>query len=455
MRASMVRKIASAMSIPKTGKAGPDYLQVEPLSASLSRMTASSSHRPLAKLPTSAVLRSLAVNYAMASPLLNRLSMAVLRRAVHPTSFIFDTARNPLLRFLLRAFAYEQFCAGMVPAMVERRIRKLKDMGYRGVILCYGKETVLNEEKSVQGKMQALMYGTQETLMVEQWKDGLLKTLSCLGSGDFLAIKVTGAGPMALDALKAGQIMPEPLQAAMDEVCRLAAEKNVRCWLDAEQAMLQGTIDEWAIQLMRTHNTNGVAVVSNTIQAYLKAAPANVRRHVELAQKENWTLGIKLVRGAYMDSDPRYLIHDTAEDTHACFDEIARGLISCDILDGQATPPTTQLFMATHNAASVRKALKLHRELVTENKPRALLEFGQLQGMADDLSCELLEECGGEQSPNAPGVYKYLTWGTLTECLGYLYRRSLENKGMAARAGELAGAMGSELWQRMKTLNFK
>ncbi|KAG9255304.1 putative proline oxidase Put1 [Emericellopsis atlantica] len=450
MRVSTARKI---VALPKQGA---DYLPLEPFAASLPRPAQRQQPRPLAKLPTSVVLRSLAVNYAMSSPLLNSVSMAVLRRAVHPTNALFDTAKNPLLRFLLRAFAYDQFCAGMSPGMVQRRISGLKDMGYRGVILCYGKETVIKGgAASAQEKIKSLMYGPQETLMVEQWKDGLLKTLSCLGAGDFLAVKVTGAGPMALDALKAGEPMPAPLQAAMDEVCALASSQGVRCWLDAEQAMLQGTIDEWAIDLMRTHNKNGVAVMSNTIQAYLKAAPANVKRHVELASKEGWTLGIKLVRGAYIDTDPRHLIHDTAQDTHDCFDEIARGLISCDIPEGgQATFPTTQLFMATHNAASVRKALTLQRERVAAGQPCALLEFGQLQGMADDVSCELLEECGHNSGPNAPGVYKYLTWGTLTECLGYLYRRSLENKGMAARAGELAGAMGNELWQRVKTLKF-
>lgn len=264
---------------------------------------------------------------------------------------------------------------------------------------------------------------------------------------------------MATDALKNKQPMPESISEAVNAICERAADKGVRTWFDAEQSMLQDTIDDWTIDLMRKYNKNGNVVVSNTIQAYLKSAPANVARHVKLASEEGWALGIKLVRGAYIGSDPRHLIHDTAEDTHSCFDKISSDLINMQVPEGSGISehPKTLLFLATHNQSSVQTALKAYRERIINGQQSVQLEFGQLQGMADDVSSNLLEEIrtaaeADPSSPNsiAPRVYKYLTWGTLTECLGYLYRRALENKGVSQRASDLARYLGTELMNRLK-----
>ena len=411
----------------------------------------------MAELTNPVMMRSMMVNYMMASPFLSWLSMGVLRQALHPRLAILDTEKNPLLRFGLKAMAYDQFCAGSTKAAVARKIESLRGVGYQGVALCYGRETVLKGDSN--SKQSSMEQEAQNLEAAHQWKEGLLNTLDCLSEGDFLAIKFTGAGPIATDALKNKQPMPEAIDEAVTAVCERASQKGVRAWFDAEQAMLQDTIDNWTIDLMRKYNKNGNVVVSNTIQAYLKSAPANVARHVKLASEEGWALGIKLVRGAYIGSDPRHLIHDTAQDTHNCFDKIASDLINMKVPEGSGLSehPKTLLFLATHNAHSVRNALTTYRERVADGKQSVQLEFGQLQGMADDVSSGLLEECRvaqeaapGSANAIAPRVYKYLTWGTLTECLGYLYRRALENKGVSERASHLARILGIELLQRFK-----
>ena len=87
--------------------------------------------------------------------------------------------------------------------------------------------------------------------------------------------------------------------------------------------------------------------------------------------------------------------------------------------------------------------------------------YAQLQGMADDISCELV--CAGQKAHetaingqkaavDVPKAYKYLVWGTTGECMKYLLRRAHENKDAVQRTREGRDAMAGELWRRTKTL---
>ena len=73
---------------------------------------------------------------------------------------------------------------------------------------------------------------------------------------------------------------------------------------------------------MRKYNKGapGQAVVYCTYQCYLKAAAQILAEHLSLARKEGFILGVKLVRGAYLASDPRHLLHDTKTDTDMTYD---------------------------------------------------------------------------------------------------------------------------------------
>ncbi len=51
---------------------------------------------------------------------------------------------------------------------------------------------------------------------------------------------------------------------------------------------------------MRKYNTPDKAIIYGTYQAYLKSTPATVSAHLRAAQEENFALGVKLVRGAYL-----------------------------------------------------------------------------------------------------------------------------------------------------------
>jgi proline dehydrogenase len=244
----------------------------------------------------------------------------------------------------------------------------------------------------------------------------------------------------------------------MDAISRTAAAQNNRIWIDAEQQILQHTIDKWTIDLMQRHNRNGRALIYNTLQAYLKESKDKLTRQLKLAHNGGWTLGIKLVRGAYISNEIRERIHDTKQDTDASYNDIVRGLMTGDIPGFSGSEfPQLALFLAGHNPESVEKATRLIRDLAEKGELRVLPEFGQLQGMADELGCKLLQDCeniqtelrSSSQSGVVPKVYKCLTWGSVQECMQYLVRRAVENHGSTGRMQDGMSKMARELRRRV------
>ena len=271
-----------------------------------------------------------------------------------------------------------------------------------------------------------------------------------------MGIRYTGAGKRVTDALIRNEPPPHELVDAMNAICQKALTQECRIWVDAEQQVLQTTIDNWTVDFMRRYNKGDKALVYNTIQAYLKASRANLKRQLAIANKEGWTLAVKLVRGAYIGSDPRELIHDTKVETDDCYNSIIQDLLTGTNLAVETEKsPKVQLFIAGHNAESIAGASYLIRDLSRRGTLKILPEFGQLQGMADEVGCNLLqhfEDLESEESRHdgtaVPRVYKCLTWGTTQECMGFLIRRMVENSGGAARMRDGRKAYVAELRRR-------
>lgn len=280
---------------------------------------------------------------------------------------------------------------------------------------------------------------------------------------------------MATEALQSQSPIPLPLSQALDRICTQAARQGSRLWIDAEQQVFQPGIDAWTVDLMRRHNRDPRRgpLVYNTIQAYLKGARANADRHVEMAAREGWALGVKLVRGAYIAHEVRGLIHDTKEETDRSYDDIARRFISRTLPPGCGGEgvgfPRMALMLASHNAGSARGAIALQAERMEAGLPTIALECAQILGMADELSCELLQdydrlfaaaaaaeanlsedEKGREagKGGSLPKIYKCFHWGSVAECMHYLHRRAVENRGSAERTRHMAKALGRELRRR-------
>lgn len=256
----------------------------------------------------------------------------------------------------------------------------------------------------------------------------------------------------------------------MIEICELAKARGVSLLIDSEQNVVQGGIERWTLHFQTRYNaiTNGKSVVYGTYQAYLRSTPAKLAQHLAVAQKQGIVLGIKLVRGAYMGCDPRSLFWGSKAATDHTYDGIAQALIRKEYNDVLAPAPTGEpphpfpqinYILATHNRASIHKALdesrKNERQRADHSHPGAIV-FGQLMGMADEVSSELVllaNTAAASKSPEThqDGVrtYKYLPWGSVGECLAYLVRRAEENRDAVGRARDGRVALGREVWRRV------
>lgn len=257
---------------------------------------------------------------------------------------------------------------------------------------------------------------------------------------------------MVLEAFRTGQPVPAQMAEAMDEITQRVVQRKARILMDAEQHVFLGGIFELTLNLMRKYNRNGEAVVYNTYQAYLKTTPDNIAAHMHLASTEGFVLGLKLVRGAYMSSDPRYLIHDSKSETDTAYDHIVQSVLRKQFRNfggetGDRPFPPTDLFLATHNKRSAVAAHHLHQSRLKEQLPTIKVEFGQLMGMADSVSYGMLQLKSNNNIP--PGVFKCLHWGTMGECLGFMVRRAMENQDAVSRTDAEHKALKAELKRRV------
>ncbi|RDW90643.1 proline dehydrogenase family protein [Aspergillus mulundensis] len=410
----------------------------------------------LSVLPTPVLLRSLLIATISSKPYLLLPSLSALSFLCKPRSGpLLNVDRNPILHSILKATFYKQFCAGETHDEVRRTVRQLSDMGFQGTIMTYAKETVFDAKTKTQVGLgiEDVKDGAQNAefcAQIEAWRKGTVETIDLLGNEDYLALKLTGAGPSVTSAFNTGSLPPPQMLSALDEIASKCAARGVRILVDAESHHFLSGILRVTLDLMRKFNKDGHARIYNTYQAYLKSTPATIASHLQAASDEGFTLGLKLVRGAYIASDERSLIHDTKADTDNAYNGIAQGALRQELgAFGKDKPfPSVNLFLASHNKDSVMGAHALHQQRVKDNLPTVPVGFGQLHGMSDEVSFSLLalkSEDKGE-----PKVYKCSTWGGLGECLAYLLRRAIENRDAVGRTGDEFRALKGEVARRVR-----
>ena len=336
---------------------------------------------------------------------------------------------------------------------VKRTVKGLKEMGYKGVILGYGREIVLKKDSTLEAcsAPSTIVEVQRNEDVVQAWKEGNLKTVEMAEEGDFIALKFSGAGCDAMRQL--GAILPpsKSIEEAITETCELAKARGVRLLFDAEQDAVQRGIDAWTLRFQSRYNKTslGQATVYGTYQAYLHSTPANLARHLVTAQQEGFTLGVKLVRGAYMSSDPRHLFWNSKEETDRAYNGITEALITRRW--NNVLKP-----LASHNHETVKKATALRMKQIEKGEPKIEMVYGQLMGMADEVSCELVMTAKArgmvpfeKRESIGPKAYKYAVWGSVGECAKYLVRRAEENRDAVSRAKGTRTALKAEILTRL------
>src|SRR5581483_313442 len=208
----------------------------------------------------------------------------------------------------------------------------------------------------------------------------------------------------------------ERLIPRMWELARQAARIGIGFTIDAEEADRLDLSLDIVEALARDPETRAWGGLGLAIQAYGRRAPLVIDWIAELARVTGRRMTIRLVKGAYWDSEikraqERGLSSFPVYTSKAATDVsylvcVQRLLASNDVIYPQ---------FATHNAFTVAAVLELAGG-------KAQYEFQRLHGMG-----ELMFEAVRVDIPNLPPVRAYAPVGTHEDLLPYLVRRLLEN----------------------------
>ena len=208
-----------------------------------------------------------------------------------------------------------------------------------------------------------------------------------------------------------GQLLPRAL-----ELWRLAAERGIALTIDAEEQDRLELSLQIVEALMSDPLTRGREGLGIAVQAYGRRAPAVIDHLLERARTLGRALAIRLVKGAYWDSEikraqerglEQYPVYTRKASTDVAYLACARKLLG-------AMPLVYPQF-ATHNAHTLGAILALRPEAQG-------FEFQRLHGMGG-----LLYDEARRQLPEFPRVRVYAPVGPHADLLAYLVRRLLEN----------------------------
>ncbi|MBT8320448.1 MAG: proline dehydrogenase family protein [Eudoraea sp.] len=316
---------------------------------------------------------------------------------------------------LIRATVFDHFCGGVSEADCMPVVDKLWGSKVYSVLdySVEGKESEDPLDKALEKTLKILEFVKEKEAM------------------PFAVFKPTGYGRFALYQ-KIGEGKPlstsekeewERVVSRYDATCKKAHDLDVSLLIDAEESWMQDAADDLVEHMMRKYNKEK-PIVFNTLQMYRWDRMDYLKELHEKAKLEGFKIGIKVVRGAYLEKE-----NERAEEmgypTPMCpskkaTDENFDACVSY-ILDNL---DTISLFSGTHNEASCLQLMKWMEEKgIAKNDHR--VGFGQLYGMSDHISFNLAKE--------GYNVAKYLPFGPVRDVMPYLIRRAEENTSVAGQ----------------------
>lgn len=224
----------------------------------------------------------------------------------------------------------------------------------------------------------------------------------------------------------------------MKKICDAAAAAKVGFLVDAEESWIQDPVDALTMQVMDEYNREKL-IIYNTVQLYRHDRLGFLKKCYRAAEERNFLLGVKLVRGAYMEKErkraeekgyPSPIQPDKAA-TDADFNEAVRFCI--DHLD------RIGLIVASHNEYSNLLAVqRLQEKGLPLNHPH--VHFSQLYGMSDNITYNLAKA--------GCNVSKYLPFGPIKDVVPYLMRRAQENTSVGGQTNRELSLIKKELKRR-------
>jgi proline dehydrogenase len=331
---------------------------------------------------------------------------------------------------LIRATVFDHFCGGTTEDDCLTVVDKMYTQGVSSVL-----------DYSVEGK--------EEEAQFDAALEMTLKTIEFAkerAAIPFAVFKPTGFGRFYLyEKIGEKQALTVEEQnewnrvvERFDKVCKAAYEKDVALLIDGEESWMQDAADDLVTEMMRKYNKEK-AIVFNTLQLYRWDRLDYLKKLHEQAKAEGFYIGMKLVRGAYMEKENKRAeekgyptpICESKEATDNNYDKTVAYMM--EHLDKMA------IFAGTHNELSSYKLMELmEAKGVLKNDNR--IWFGQLYGMSDNISYNL--------AAHGYNVAKYLPFGPVRDVMPYLIRRAEENTSVAGQTSRELNLLKTERSRR-------
>lgn len=350
------------------------------------------------------------------------------------TPFIMKTGLP--IHGLIRRTIFKQFVGGET---LEETAAVGSSLGRYGVqvILDYGVEGKQGEE--------SFDHATEEFVRV-------IKYAATQTNIPFISVKITGIARFKLlqklneaPRLRSGIHDHEEeidewdrVRERMYTLCEIAAEKNIGVLVDAEESWIQDPIDRLTMEMMEIFNKEKV-IVYNTIQLYRHDRLHFLKLSHRIAQQQKFLLGVKLVRGAYMEKE-RSRAEEKGYPSPIQPNKAASDKDYNEALEYSINHLNEiSVIVASHNEESNLLAAKLmHEKEIPHNHPH--IHFSQLYGMSDNITFNLAKE--------GFSVSKYLPFGPIRDVVPYLMRRAQENSSVSGQTGRELSLIKKELARR-------
>ncbi len=329
---------------------------------------------------------------------------------------------------LIKRNLFHYFCGGETLQECVPILQKLRSKGVNG-ILDYAAEAKSGEVAHAQTFSQL-----QETLSF---------CTTSMGPGFFGVLKLSALCDIQeLEVFSTWQHTHSctTVQDRLAQLCTQTQTGKGSLLIDAEESWIQYGIDALTLPLMERFNKER-AVVYITLQMYRCDRLDFLRQLLQQAKEKKFFIGIKLVRGAYMEKErARALAHgypSPIQSSKAHTDSAYEAALDLCF----AERDIVSVLVATHNEVSTQRfADLLLREGISPQDTR--YAFSQLYGMSDPISFSLAH--AGFR------VCKYIPYGSVAEALPYLTRRALENSAMRGSANREFQWIQTEMARRRR-----
>ena len=337
------------------------------------------------------------------------------------------------IKSIIKKTIFEQFCGGEYIAECDTAIQSLGLFNI-GTILDYsveGKESDKDFEYTCQEIISTIEKAKTE-------KNIPFSVFKVTGIGQFSILEKANEGLNNLSEIDLKKY--DEIVFRVNQICAAAHQAKVPVFIDAEESWIQSTIDQITEEMMLKYNAKST-IVFNTIQLYRWDRLHFLKNSFEHAKTNNYKLGVKLVRGAYMEKERARAnekgyespIQKTKEnsdkDYNLALDFCIKNIDTISICAGSHNEKSSLYLSELINKSGIEKSDKR-------------IYFAQLLGMSDHISYNLANE--------GYNVAKYVPYGPVNEVLPYLIRRAEENTSVKGQTGRELSLITTERKRRTK-----